>query len=88
MSAGRHEEEHHLTPAGWVNGSQKVYDNETKTVPRPVDAVLTIVKDSTEFEEDIVDLDEDDSEISGDCNESQPCRGDEAWLPQDLDDHL
>ena len=26
----------------------------------------------------------DDSEIGGDCNESQPCRGDESWLPQDL----
>ncbi|WP_353072444.1 hypothetical protein [Tunturiibacter gelidiferens] len=49
---------------------------------------LNLQNDSTEFEEDIVDLDEDDSEISGDCNESQPCRGDEAWLPQDLDDNL
>jgi hypothetical protein len=49
---------------------------------------LNLENDSTEFEEDIVDLDEDDSEISGDCNESQPCRGDEAWLPQDLDDNL
>ncbi|NYF53570.1 hypothetical protein [Tunturiibacter gelidoferens] len=49
---------------------------------------LNLQNDSTEFEEDIVDLDEDDSEISGDCNESQPCRDDEAWLPQDLDDNL
>jgi hypothetical protein len=23
---------------------------------------------------------DDDSEIDGDCNESQPCRGDEPWL--------
>jgi hypothetical protein len=49
---------------------------------------LNLENDSTEFEENIVDLDEDASEISGDCNESQPCRGDEAWLPQDLDDNL
>lgn len=42
MSADRHEGEHYLTPAGWVNGSQKVYDNETKTVARPVDAVLRV----------------------------------------------
>jgi hypothetical protein len=27
---------------------------------------------------------DDDSEIDGDCNESQPCRGDEPWLTQDL----
>ena len=26
----------------------------------------------------------DDSEIDGDCNESQPCRGDESGLTQDL----
>ena len=24
--------------------------------------------------------DDDDSEIDGDCNESQPCRGDEPWF--------
>ena len=29
--------------------------------------------------------DDDDSEIDGDCNESQPCRGDEPWLQSDLD---
>jgi hypothetical protein len=28
---------------------------------------------------------DDDSEIDGDCNESQPCRGDESWLPQDIE---
>lgn len=37
-----------------------------------------------EFVEDDWDIDEDDSEIDGDCNESQPCRGDEPWLDQDL----
>ena len=45
---------------------------------------LNLDNEFTEFDEYIVDLDEE-SEISGDCNESQPCRGDEAWLPQDLD---
>jgi hypothetical protein len=30
-------------------------------------------------------IDEDDSEISGDCNESQPCRGDEPWLDREID---
>jgi hypothetical protein len=25
---------------------------------------------------------DDESEIDGDCNESQPCRGDESRLPQ------
>lgn len=34
-----------------------------------------------EFPEDDWDFD-DDSEIDGDCNESQPCRGDEPWLEQ------
>jgi hypothetical protein len=29
-------------------------------------------------------LPDDDSEIDGDCNESQPCRGDESGLTQDL----
>jgi hypothetical protein len=46
MSADRFEEEHHLTPAGWRKGSQKLYDNETKTVVRPIGAVLTMVKES------------------------------------------
>jgi hypothetical protein len=32
---------------------------------------------------DTLNLDDDDSEIDGDCNESQPCRGDERSLPQD-----
>ena len=34
------------------------------------------------LEEIDVDVDEGNSEISGDCNESQPCRRDEALLPQ------
>lgn len=37
-----------------------------------------------EFVEDDWDADEDYSEIDGDCNESQFCRGDEPWLDQDL----
>ena len=37
-----------------------------------------------EFVEDDWAADEDDSEFDGDCNESQPCRGDEPWLDQDL----
>jgi hypothetical protein len=37
-----------------------------------------------DFLEDDWDFDYDDSEIDGDCNESQPCRGDEPWLDQDL----
>ena len=28
---------------------------------------------------------DDESEIDGDCNESQPCRGDEPWLTQDIE---
>ena len=31
---------------------------------------------------------DDDSEIDGDCNESQPCRGDEPWLTQDLPEDI
>jgi hypothetical protein len=31
---------------------------------------------------------DDDSEIDGDCNESQPCRGDEPSLPQDLPEDI
>jgi hypothetical protein len=41
--------------------------------------------DDTEFDDYEIDLDEGDSEIDDDCNESQPCRGDESWLPRDLD---
>ena len=37
-----------------------------------------------DFPEDDWDFDEEDSEFDGDCNESQPCRGDEPWLDQDL----
>lgn len=37
-----------------------------------------------DFPEDDWDFDDDDSEIDGDCNESQPCRGDESWLDLDL----
>jgi hypothetical protein len=33
---------------------------------------LNLENESTEFEEYIADIDEDESEISGDCNESQP----------------
>ena len=36
---------------------------------------------------DILNLD-DDPEIDGDCNESQPCRGDEASLPQDFPEDI
>lgn len=32
-----------------------------------------------------IDGEDDSLEIDGDCNESQPCRGDEPWLSQDLD---
>jgi hypothetical protein len=50
---------------------------------------LPLEPDSTECEEEIMDLYLDlyidDSKIDGDCNESQPCRGDEDWLPEDLD---
>jgi len=35
-----------------------------------------------DFVEDDWYVDENDSEIDGDCNESQPCRGDEPWLDQ------
>jgi hypothetical protein len=46
-------------------------------------------ENSTEDEftdiEDIADIDDEYSEISGDCDESQPCRGDEPWLDQELD---
>jgi hypothetical protein len=46
-------------------------------------------QNSTEDEftdiEDIADIDDEYSEISGDCDESQPCRGDEPWLDQELD---
>jgi hypothetical protein len=39
--------------------------------------------------DDYLDADDDDhSEIDGDCNESQPCRGDESWLPQDISDDI
>ena len=37
---------------------------------------------------DYWDADRDASEIDGDCNESQPCRGDESWLPQDISDDI
>jgi hypothetical protein len=37
-----------------------------------------------DFPEDDWDFDEDDSEFDSYCNESQPCRGDEPWLDQDL----
>lgn len=37
-----------------------------------------------QFMEDDWEADDDDSEFDGDCNESQPCRGDEPWLDQDL----
>ena len=42
----------------------------------------------TQFEEEDDFVDDDwifdvrDSEIDGDCNESQPCRGDEPWLDE------
>lgn len=32
-----------------------------------------------------IDGADDASETDGDCNESQPCRGDEPWLPQDIE---
>jgi len=42
--------------------------------------------DVTEDYEDMIHgAYDDDSEIDGDCNESQPCRGDEPWLQSDLD---
>jgi len=37
---------------------------------------------------DYWDADRDASEIDGDCNESQPCRGYESWLPQDISDGI
>ena len=40
--------------------------------------------DDDEFVTDDWFAEEDYSEIDGDCNESQPCRGDEPWLDQDL----
>ena len=36
---------------------------------------------------DTLNLD-DDSEIDGDCNESQPCRGDEPSPTQDLPEDI
>jgi len=38
--------------------------------------------------EDYWDPDRETSEIDGDCNESQPCRGDESWLSQDISDDI
>jgi hypothetical protein len=46
MSADRHEEEYHLTPDGWFRGSQRANRNKTKTVARPAEAVLTLIKES------------------------------------------
>ena len=37
---------------------------------------------------DTLNLYDDDSEIDSDCNESQPCRGDEPSLPQDLHEDI
>ena len=37
---------------------------------------------------DTLILDDDDSEIDGDCNESQPCRGDEPSPTQDLPKYI
>ena len=37
---------------------------------------------------DTLNLDDDDSEIDGDCNESQPCRGDEPSPTQDLPEDI
>ena len=40
---------------------------------------------SEDFDDMLFDTYDDDSEIDGDCNESQPCRGDEPGLARDLD---
>ena len=40
---------------------------------------------SEDFDDTLFDTYDDDSEIDGDCNESQPCRGDEPGLARDLD---
>jgi hypothetical protein len=45
----------------------------------------TIDDNAQEFDDALFDIFEDDSEIDGDCNESQPCRGDEPGLEHDLD---
>jgi hypothetical protein len=37
-----------------------------------------------DFDDTLFDTYDDDSEIDGDCNESQPCRGDEPELDYDL----
>ena len=41
------------------------------------------IDDQFDESENTLNLDDDDSEIDSDCNESQPCRGDECSLPQD-----
>jgi len=46
------------------------------------DETMNVAED---YEDTLQDAYDDDSEIDGDCNESQPCRGDEPWLQSDLD---
>ena len=45
MSVDRYKREYHLTPRGWAVGSFYFYGTATKTVPLPVDRLLTIVKE-------------------------------------------
>jgi hypothetical protein len=45
MSADKYEEDYHLTPDGWIIGSARLYSNETKTVPRPHNAALTMIRE-------------------------------------------
>ena len=41
--------------------------------------------DAEDYEDTLQGAYDHDSEIDGDCNESQPCRGDEPWLQSNLD---
>jgi hypothetical protein len=51
MAQDDHEIEHHLTPRGWVDGSERVNGRPTKTVEPPPDRIETwieLISDSSE----------------------------------------
>ncbi len=41
MSVDNWDQEHHLTPRGWISGSSRYYGRVDSEVPRPDDAVET-----------------------------------------------
>jgi len=45
------EQEHHLTPAGWIPGSFFFRGTLAKKVPTPINRVLTLVRESSNMSE-------------------------------------